>query len=329
LLTGDARGDYLIEGLKQEGLLDANGKLHVDILKMPHHGSDRNVDPSFFSTITADHYLASADGTFGNPDRPTLEMLIDKRGKDAAYTIHLTYPLADIDARRKGEWDKDRQKEIADGKPHVRAAWDSAKDDLGKLFEQKKAQGFAFAVSAPPAGHTEKSNCWDRSPSREPKARPHPGGRRRRRGGALPRRPPRPKSAKASSGTSKRRALYICGTRQTSASVTVSPNRCRPACGAASAFQRVEALADPVPVPVVARRLVDAEPGEILSTLRLLIGWMSAAIGQRQREDVGIARSQRRLGNCASSQAMIARLWVSRSPSASSIGTKPCGLRAR
>ena len=133
LLTGDARGDYLIEGLKGEGLLDAAGKLHVDILKMPHHGSDRNVDPSFFTTITADHYVASADGTFGNPDRPTLEMLIDQRGKAAQYVIHLTYPVADIDARRKGEWDKDRQSEIDKGKA-PRRAWDPDKDDLGKLF---------------------------------------------------------------------------------------------------------------------------------------------------------------------------------------------------
>jgi metallo-beta-lactamase superfamily protein len=156
LLTGDARGDYLIEGLKGEGLLDAGGKLHVDILKMPHHGSDRNVDPSFFSTITADHYVASADGTFGNPDRPTLEMLIDRRGKAASYTIHLTYPLADIDGRRKGEWEKDRQGEIDDGKA-PRRPWNHATDDLAALFKEKQGDGYAFTVSTPAAtGQSEK-----------------------------------------------------------------------------------------------------------------------------------------------------------------------------
>jgi hypothetical protein len=157
LLTGDARGDYLIEGLKAEGLLDAAGKLHVDILKMPHHGSDRNVDPSFFSTITADHYVASADGTFGNPDRPTLEMLIDRRGKAARFTIHLTYPLADIDARRQAEWTKDRQGEIDKKKSKVRRPWNSATDDLGTLFEDRAAAGYQFTVSAPAAvGHSAK-----------------------------------------------------------------------------------------------------------------------------------------------------------------------------
>lgn len=149
LLTGDARGDYLIEGLKAEGLLAEGGTLHVDILKMPHHGSDRNVDPAFFTTITADHYVASADGTFGNPDRPTLEMLIERRGKAAEYTIHLTYPLAQIDARRKEIWEKK-----SGNRP-----WDPSKDDLGALFAAKRSQGYRFTVSAPAAaGQSESVN---------------------------------------------------------------------------------------------------------------------------------------------------------------------------
>jgi hypothetical protein len=165
LLTGDARGDYLIEGLKAEGLLDAGGTLHLDILKMPHHGSDRNVDPSFFSTITADHYVASADGTFGNPDRPTLEMLVDRRGKAAKYIIHLTYPLAEIDARRKDEWDKDRQSEIDKKKAKVRPPWNHATDDLAALFKQKQDEGFAFTVSAPAAaGQSAKVELLDAIP---------------------------------------------------------------------------------------------------------------------------------------------------------------------
>lgn len=146
LLTGDARGDYLIEGLKAEGLLAEGGTLHVDILKMPHHGSDRNVDPAFFTTITADHYVASADGTFGNPDRPTLEMLIDRRGKEAAYIIHLTYPLAQIDARRKQIWEK----------KSGNRAWNPSRDDLAALFDAKQAEGYRFKVSAPAsAGQSE------------------------------------------------------------------------------------------------------------------------------------------------------------------------------
>lgn len=165
LLTGDARGDYLIQGLKDEGLLEEGGTFHVDILKMPHHGSDRNVDPAFFTTITADHYVASADGTFGNPDRPTLEMIIDGRGKEADYTIHLTYPLADIDARRKGEWEKDRQSAIDDKKAKVPRPWDSDRDDLAALFSQKAKQGYKFKVAAPAAvGQSERVELLGATP---------------------------------------------------------------------------------------------------------------------------------------------------------------------
>jgi beta-lactamase superfamily II metal-dependent hydrolase len=158
LLTGDARGDYVRDGLRQEGLLDAAGKLHVDIFKLPHHGSDRNIDVDFFEEITADHYVASADGTFGNPDRATMEMLIKGRGKAAKYAIHLTYPLAEIDARRKEEWETDRAGEIKKkaAKPatNVRRAWNAATDDLAALFNEKKAAGYAFTVAAPAAAGT-------------------------------------------------------------------------------------------------------------------------------------------------------------------------------
>jgi hypothetical protein len=90
LLTGDARGDYIYEGLKRAGLL-TDGKLHVDLLKMQHHGADNNVTTDFFRNVTADHYVASGDGiTHGNPDIKTLQMLSAGRGQDK-FTIHLTY----------------------------------------------------------------------------------------------------------------------------------------------------------------------------------------------------------------------------------------------
>lgn len=76
LLTGDGRGDHLVAGLDQAGLLGPDGKLHVDVLKLPHHGSVRNVTPDFFHTITADTYVISADGNHGNPDPPALEWLV-------------------------------------------------------------------------------------------------------------------------------------------------------------------------------------------------------------------------------------------------------------
>lgn len=88
LLTGDARGDDVLKALKSSGLLKS-GKIHVDLLKLPHHGSDRNVETDFFRTITADHYVISGDGRHGNPEISTLQMISEARGKDK-FTIHLT-----------------------------------------------------------------------------------------------------------------------------------------------------------------------------------------------------------------------------------------------
>lgn len=90
LLTGDARGDYLLEGLTEAGLRDSNDRCHVDLLKIPHHGSDRNLDEDFFKAVTADHYVISADGKHDNPSPSVLDWIVDTQG-DRAYTIYLTY----------------------------------------------------------------------------------------------------------------------------------------------------------------------------------------------------------------------------------------------
>jgi hypothetical protein len=89
LLTGDARGDDVLAGLDKADKLDADKGIDVDILKVPHHGSDRNVDTDFFRRVRAAHYVISGDGTDDNPENATLQMIIDARG-DAAYTVHLT-----------------------------------------------------------------------------------------------------------------------------------------------------------------------------------------------------------------------------------------------
>ncbi len=82
LFTGDGRGDHLLDGLETAGFLDANGNCHVDLLKVPHHGSDRNVTLGFFRQVTADRYVISADGKHGNPDLPTLKWIVQSAQSD-------------------------------------------------------------------------------------------------------------------------------------------------------------------------------------------------------------------------------------------------------
>jgi hypothetical protein len=144
LLTGDARGDKIMEGLELVGLLPKDDNMHVDILKIPHHGSDRNMETIFFERIKADHYVFSGNGEHGNPERKTLEMLLDARGNDA-FAIHLTYPVSEIDTGRKAEWNKQRDKEAAQKKKKpntkVRETWSNKKHSLASFFTSNKAFG--------------------------------------------------------------------------------------------------------------------------------------------------------------------------------------------
>ena len=77
LFTGDGRSDHIKDGLAQAGLLDAEGRLHVDVLKLPHHGSKYNVTAEFLKTITADRYVASASGYHGHPHKDTLRWIVE------------------------------------------------------------------------------------------------------------------------------------------------------------------------------------------------------------------------------------------------------------
>ena len=89
LLTGDARGDFTIEALEESGLKKKGKPLKVDILKMPHHGSWRNIADSFFKDIVADHYVISANGKYDNPDLDTVKSLLKVR-PTGGYTVYMT-----------------------------------------------------------------------------------------------------------------------------------------------------------------------------------------------------------------------------------------------
>jgi len=99
LLTGDARDDHILAGLEEAGIAQ-DGKTHVDILKLPHHGSIRNMRAEFFASVTADHYVISADGRHGNPETDTLTLIADSRD-DEDFTIHLTNRIGTDDLEQR------------------------------------------------------------------------------------------------------------------------------------------------------------------------------------------------------------------------------------
>ncbi|MFH1341523.1 MAG: hypothetical protein ABIL01_09995 [Pseudomonadota bacterium] len=147
LLTGDARGDKILEGLELIKLLTPGGNRHFDLLKVPHHGSANNMETDFFKRLPADHYVFSGDGEHGNPERETLEMLLEARGVDAEYTIHLTYEVDEIDIERQADWEKEQAKEKARKKKNpaskkpVRENWSPAKHSLAALFSDNPKFG--------------------------------------------------------------------------------------------------------------------------------------------------------------------------------------------
>lgn len=91
LFTGDGLGDHIIDGLKAKNLLK-KGIIEVDVLKLPHHGSNRNITEEFFNTVFAEKYVISGDGRHGNPNCSTLEWIAKSaKAKGKQIQIYLTY----------------------------------------------------------------------------------------------------------------------------------------------------------------------------------------------------------------------------------------------
>ena len=140
LLTGDARGDTMLAALRELGLIGDGKVLRVDVLKLPHHGSDNNVEPDFFENIHADHYVFCGDGSHGNPERGTLQMLFDAR-ETAPMTLHFNYALSAIDAKRASEWAKKKTE-----------PWDLGRRGLATFLGAQRKAGRNFTVIEPGEG---------------------------------------------------------------------------------------------------------------------------------------------------------------------------------
>jgi glyoxylase-like metal-dependent hydrolase (beta-lactamase superfamily II) len=152
LFTGDARSDKVLDGLKDAGICGDGEILHVDILKMPHHGSIRNLDDEgdFLRRITAPAYVFSGDGEHGNPDRETFDLLFRTR-PGAAMDLYLTYAIDETDERREEvhehEREKRRRRRKAEG-----PAWSA------------QANSLAAVLSAPPNNVTVRAGAPFRLP---------------------------------------------------------------------------------------------------------------------------------------------------------------------
>lgn len=157
LLTGDARGDRVLAGLEEMGHMPPGGTLEVDVLKLMHHGSNRNVEPDFFRRVPARHYVFCGDGEHGNPERGTLEMLFDVR-PGGGFVLHFTHEIDEIDAEREKDHvklirriERLNERRRAAGKPRkpVPAAWDAGVHSIAALLAGKRADGVDFETNTP------------------------------------------------------------------------------------------------------------------------------------------------------------------------------------
>ena len=82
LLTGDGQQDFILAGLERNGFLDDGDHLHVDVLKVQHHGSEHNMDEDFAGKVSANHYIFCGNGEHENPDLRVIDILFNSRSDD-------------------------------------------------------------------------------------------------------------------------------------------------------------------------------------------------------------------------------------------------------
>jgi beta-lactamase superfamily II metal-dependent hydrolase len=81
LMTGDGVSSEIMDGLKRHKKLDAAGRIHVDVLKVQHHGATANVDDAFVRAVTADNYVFCGNGAHTNPEPEVVEAFATARLK--------------------------------------------------------------------------------------------------------------------------------------------------------------------------------------------------------------------------------------------------------
>jgi hypothetical protein len=85
LLTGDATASELLGGL---ALLGAGGRVPLDLVKLPHHGSRNNVSRELVQAVDCPLWVFSSDGTtFRHPDAIAVSRVV----RDSGTQPHLVF----------------------------------------------------------------------------------------------------------------------------------------------------------------------------------------------------------------------------------------------
>lgn len=77
LLTGDAHGGVLADGLRRLMRRRGVGTLELDAFKLSHHGSKFNLGPELLDLVACENYLVSTNGDiFRHPDPVTMSRIV-------------------------------------------------------------------------------------------------------------------------------------------------------------------------------------------------------------------------------------------------------------
>ena len=90
LMTGDGHWEDIIKGLEAIGELTPGQGLHLDVLKVQHHGAAANIHPDFCNRITADTYVFCGNGADENPEVDVIKAIVDSRTTKPALTAQAT-----------------------------------------------------------------------------------------------------------------------------------------------------------------------------------------------------------------------------------------------
>jgi hypothetical protein len=88
VLTGDADDRRLVESLRPRAEAEG-GRLHVDLLKVAHHGSSRNLSNDLLALLDCDRYLISTSGArHGHPDDVAMARILKNGGPQKALVFN-------------------------------------------------------------------------------------------------------------------------------------------------------------------------------------------------------------------------------------------------
>nr|WP_294991528.1 MBL fold metallo-hydrolase [uncultured Sediminibacterium sp.] len=129
LMTGDGHWEDILKGLTIIKRLKPGKGLHLNALKVQHHGSEHNLNEEFCDTITADHYIFCGNGKHQNPDLDVVAAIINSRTTKPAKTAEAKKPFT--------LWFNTNSKDTEGSKTHVAKIEKLVKDRAAKFKNVK------------------------------------------------------------------------------------------------------------------------------------------------------------------------------------------------